>query len=248
MEFNDDTSNRTDVGLPGPLRCEVVLTLHTRKALTLFQGRQQKGDEAGSKDYTINNLKKFAIKMNAIWFAAQNNDPFADWCLYRIEQKMEEARNLMSAEKAKFDGILASSDSVKFMPTYANEPVVIQLSFATPFPYQAANLIAQYDELACVALTACHTGFIAREIKDASINIPAKRIRKLFMMASEWKPSRVTRDTYDPATADTRKAEAAMGTLPKGFLDKSLRAKIAPHIRRPSDIIYQSNGKLGAQG
>lgn len=231
MEFND-THNQADTGLPGPLRSKAVLTLHTRKALTLFQGHQQKGDKDGSKYYTINNLKKFALKMNVIWFAAQNNDPFADWHLYLIEQKLEEAKALMSAEIIKLEGILDCFGLLETQLAYSNDPVEIQLSFANPFSYRAALLIGQYDKLACMDLTAYHTGLIDKEDRNAAINVMAKRIRKLLLMASKWKPSGVTRDTYDPATADTRKAEAAMGALPKAFLDKSLRARISPDIRK----------------
>ncbi len=238
MKF-DETSKRLDVDLPGPLQCDVVMTLHSREAYKLFAGRQQVGDKANNKDFSVNNLKKFAKKMNAIWFAAQNNDPFADWCLYRIEQKMEEIESLMTAEQMKLEELLKCASPLQINSALSVKPVNITLSFANPFTYQTADLIAQYDKLACMALAADHIRFNDRGAKNAYIYTPAKRIRKLFMMASDWKPSRVTRDTYDPATADTRKAEAAMGILPKAFLDKSLRAKISPYIRTSTCV---SNG------
>jgi integrating conjugative element protein (TIGR03761 family) len=157
----------------------------------LFAGRQQEGDEAGSKEYSINNLKKFAIKMNPIWFAARDNDPFADWLLYLIEQKLEEVSNLMSAEIAKLEGLLDCFGLLKSMSAYSTEPVEVALSFANPFSYRAAFLIGQYDKLACMAFAAFNVGLAGREIRAAAINAPARRIRRLFMMATVWKPSGV---------------------------------------------------------
>jgi integrating conjugative element protein (TIGR03761 family) len=181
-------------------------------------------------------LKKFAFKINATWFAAQGDDPFADWFLCLIEQQMEEADFLMAAEIAELQGLLDRPGLLKPQSIHSTEPVEIQLNFANPFPYRAALLIAQYDKLALMALAACHTGQDGKEAKDIYIHAPAKRIRKLFMMADRWKPSWVTRVSYDPANADTRKAEAAMGKLPKAVLNKTLRASIAPDIRKTKGL------------
>lgn len=232
----DDIGTQVEVGVLGPLRSEAAMILHTREAHTLFAGRPQEGGKADRKEYSINSLKKFAIKMNAIWFAARDNDPFADWHLHLIEQKMEEASNLMSVEIAKLEELLDSFGLLKSMSAYSNEPVEVSLSFANPFSYRAAFLIGQYDKLALMALAACHTGQNGKEAKDVYIHTPAKRIRKLFMMADRWKRSGVTRASYDPATNATRKAEAAMGKLPKACLDKTLRASIAPDIRRTEGL------------
>ena len=230
---NDETTKNNDTCVLGPLRSEAAMALHTREALTLFAGRPQQGDKVRRKDYSTNNLKKFAVKMNAIWYAAQGDDPFADWLLCIIEHLMEEASIHMAAEIA---GLQDRLGLLKPQSTQSTEPVEIRLNFANPFPYRAASLIAQYDKLALMALAVCHTGQDGKEAKDVYIHAPAKRIRKLFMMADRWKLSGVTRASYDPVTADTRKAEAAMGKLPKAVLDATLRASIAPDIRKAKGL------------
>ena len=149
---------------------------------------------------------------------------------------MEEASNLMSVEIAKLEELLDSFGLLKSMSAYSNEPVEVSLSFANPFSYWAAFLIGQYDKLAYMALAACNAGLTDKVIRATAINAPARRIRRLFMMATVWKPSGITRESYNPAAEDTRKAEAAMGVLPKEFLDKSLRASIAPDIRRTEGL------------
>jgi hypothetical protein len=105
------------------------------------------------------------------------------------------------------------------------------LSFANPYSYRAAFLIGTYDILTRALLTACHVSLIDKPGRDMAINAPAKQIRKLFMMASDWKFTGITRSTYDAASEVVRQAEEAMGVLPQGFLDGTTRARIAPDIR-----------------
>lgn len=234
MDF-DDTQQQADDHSPGPFCSEAMITLHTRVAYSLFAGWPQDGDKIRNKGYSVDNLKRFGTTMNAICAAARNNDPFADWWLYRIERKMEKAEKLISAEKAKLDGKIECFDKAKIESGHSVTPINIQLRFANPFAYQAAYLLVDFDNLAGIALDARNVGAVDKEYSRLAIHAQTKRIRKLFLMASGWKPSRVTRDTYDPASPDTRKAEAAMGSLPQDFLDGKLRAKIAPDIRTAKD-------------
>lgn len=218
---------------PGPFRCEAVLTIHSKEALKLFAGRQMPEGDEESKDFAVNNLKKFGKRMNAIWFAAQYNDPYADWYLYRIEQKMESLKQSMADDTAKLNDLLedVNVSSAKVFASQSLRPVEISLSFANPYSYRAAFLIGTYDILTRASLAAYHVSLIDKLRRDMAINTPAKYIRKLFMMAAHWKFTGVTRSTYDAASDVVRQAEEIMGALPQGFLDGATRAKIAPDIR-----------------
>ena len=178
--INDNSNSATeepvmdnDAGVLGPLRSETAMSLHTREAHTLFAGRPQEGGKASRKNYSTNNLKKFAVKINAIWFAAQGDDPFADWFLCLIEQQMKEAGFLMAAEIAGLQGLLDRPGLLKPQSTHSTEPVEIQLNFANPFSYRAALLIAQYDKLALMALAAAIPAKMERKPR-MSISMPGQ--------------------------------------------------------------------------
>lgn len=218
---------------PGVFRCKAVLTLHSKEALKLFAGRPApEGDEV-SKDFSVNNLKKFGKRMNPIWFAAQYNDPYADWFLYQIEQKMERLEQAMADETAKLNALLERVNvaSAKVLASQSLRPLEIPLDFANPYSYRGAFLIGTYDVLIRALMAACHVSLMDRQGRDSALNVPAKQIRKLFMMAGDWKFTGITRDTYDPASDKVREAEGSMGALPQGFLDGTTRANVAPDIR-----------------
>lgn len=109
----EDTQQQAANRIPGPFCSEAMITLHTKVAYTLFAGRQKDSGSSRNKGYSVDNLKRFGTTMNVICAAARNNDPFADWWLYRIERKMEEAEKLLSAEKAKLDGKIEGFEKAK---------------------------------------------------------------------------------------------------------------------------------------
>ncbi len=234
----------TDGELPGPLRNEVVLTVHTREAQKLIAGRKKRlNDPFDLNKKVLENIMgvySFGKRMNAIWIAAQYDDPYADWFLLQVEEALAEGKKTFVDKRQELTLLLESVDAIKITTSHSIKPVEVNISFANPYGYMGAYLVAEYDALACTLLTAAHIGLIDREPKHNLTQASSKLIRRVFYLSTRWHFTGVTRlavATDEPAALD---AKAKMGDVPPDILDRTIRAKHAPAIRSVSDFVLPS--------
>ena len=77
---------------PGALRGEVSLTLDTRQAVNLFNGRPKVEDGP----HPIPGLYRFARCLDQIAVGGGAEDPYADWAIMRIEKLMTACEQLFT--------------------------------------------------------------------------------------------------------------------------------------------------------
>ncbi len=88
--------HRTDKGdedtvQPGDLQGNVTLMIQTRQAQRLLKGRPKRGRQAN-----IPGLYPFSARMRAIWMAARQDDPYAEWYLIQVGERTEQTRMTLS--------------------------------------------------------------------------------------------------------------------------------------------------------
>lgn len=232
--------------LPGPLRNEVVLTIHTREAQKLIVGRKKRLNDPFDLDKkiveNIMGVYSFGKRMNAIWIAAQYDDPYADWFLLQVEQALAASKKAFFDKRQELSQLLESVDSIKITTSHSIKPVEANINFANPYGYMGAYLVAEYDALACTLLTAWHIGLVDREPKHAMIKAHSKLIRRVFYLSTKWHFTGVTRSAIKAGDAAAIEAKAKMGELPQEFLERSTRAQYAPEIRSVLDFVLPTAG------
>ncbi len=234
----------TDNEIPGPLRNEVVMTIHTREAQKLIVGRRKRLNDPFDLDKkvveNIIGVYSFGKRMNAIWIASQYDDPYADWFLLQIEDALAEGKQVFVDKRQELTELFDAVNAIKITQASSIKPIEATISFANPYGYMGAYLVAEYDALVCALLTAVHIGLIDRDPKNSLTQAASKLIRRVFYLSTRWQFTGVSRRavvTEEPAAVD---AKAKMGDVPPEILNRSLRAKHAPEIRSVLDFVLPS--------
>ena len=72
-----------------------AMTLHTREAWQMFTGRSA---DASGQTPAIPGGRRFAAVLRAIWALSARDNPYADWILIRVTQRLGEIRAQMSPQ------------------------------------------------------------------------------------------------------------------------------------------------------
>jgi len=111
-----------------------TMTLHTKEAFRAFTGRQP---DAEGKVVHIAGGKRFAAVLKSIWYLSGNDNPYADWLLVMMHERLSELRRKIegaSAEKQKLiDEVKARGLSFSVMRS--KNPKLVELGFRSPYGY-----------------------------------------------------------------------------------------------------------------
>ncbi len=138
------TTNTPIQTAPGPLKSETTLTLHTLYAWQLVHGR------AGSADQpSIIGLLSFASMLKPIWHSARSEAPAAVKSLTNIDKELQIAQRRLRSIRMELDSLAEATLGIGYSMPVSAKPVSISLEFLVPQAYQAARLLAQFDEIMC---------------------------------------------------------------------------------------------------
>jgi integrating conjugative element protein (TIGR03761 family) len=235
---------RTAAAHPSSLRSSSpdFIYLHTSTAKKLVHGRRptpHTGNtpptkKEASKEAGIIGLFRYADMIRIIRDAAVADDPYADWWLIQITERLEELQQEISQHQQNYDAKLsARAAHVRHHVGVSFEPVPVPITFHNPYAWRAAYLVIDYDTLV-------RTG---AKVKEAGLMIPSdtarinslteSSMRALFQFVSLWKNLSLTRDDVRQNTQRAQQARAAMGEgLPQDVLDGTWRDQYAPAIKR----------------
>lgn len=213
----------------GSLRSQMQLTLHTHHAIRLWYGRLPSEHLHG-----IFGLNGFVAQVNRIHRDAAQNDPYADAWLLRIETKLDTARAELLDLRAQLSHALTQAPAALQLGDNLNlDPVKLPVTVNAPLGFLALYLLADYDELARLALLAQHTALIDPPTLEHWLEAGAHALRSLFSLVQPYRSSGVCRDDFAAANAKALRAREQFGELPQPVLDASQRARHAPVLRRP---------------
>ena len=208
---------------PGVLRGQVWLTIQTWQAQKLVRGRKGTAEKAA-----ITGLVGFANQLRAIWQAARDDDPYADWWLIKVHQALEGAVQLVTQRQSEVDVLLAQMRSMEVAVAESTRPYRVPLRFANPYAYRGARLIAAYDTLVRTVLTAMHIGLFDRETSDGFLNPCTRKIRGVFALPQDYRFLGIDREVIRNGTGKATQAVELMGVVPEGVMSGQLRAPLVP--------------------
>ncbi len=215
----------------GSLRSDVALTLHTYHAARIWTGRQK-----SDAKHSILGLSGFCAYVNRMHRGAAQDDPYSDWWLVQIEEKVESCQAALKAIDQRLDDVMAKLPAtLDISENLSVTPVKVPLFISNPLGFKAVYLLTNYDELARRILLAQHVGLVGRRDMEVWLDEGASVLRSLFGLAQSYQFSGATRDDF---AANNARAEAArkmyekFGEIPQDILEGSRRSNFAPPITR----------------
>ncbi len=212
----------------GSLRSTMALTLHTHHASRIWHGRAPAEGRAG-----IVGLNGYISIMNKMKRGAEQDDPYSDWWMLRIEEKLEQTRATLHALREQVDQALKDVPAIMSIGENLNvQPVKLPLFVNAQLGFMAVYLLADYDEIARKLILAHHTALIDRSTLERWLNEGAHALRSLFALAQQYRYSGTQRDDFAANNAAARLALEKYGELPQDVLEGTRRSRFAPPLRR----------------
>jgi integrating conjugative element protein (TIGR03761 family) len=171
--------------------------------------------------------------MNKMRRGSEQDDPYSDWWMLRIEDKLDQTKTTLQSLREQVDQALASVPPALSLGENLNvQPVKLPLFVNAQLGFAAVYLLADYDDIARKLILAHHTALIDRSTLERWLNEGAHALRSLFSLAQQYRYSGCTRDDFAAKNAAARAALEKFGELPQDVLEGTRRSKFAPPIVR----------------
>ncbi|WWL67649.1 TIGR03761 family integrating conjugative element protein [Burkholderia pseudomallei] len=216
----------------GALRSAMQLTLHTHHAARIWHGRAAAEGRPG-----IIGLNGFVAIMNKMKRGAEQDDPYSDAWMLRIEDKLAQTKVTLQTLREQVDQTLADVPPALTLGDNLNiQPVRLPLFINAQLGFMAVYLLADYDDLARRLILAHHTAMIDRRTLERWLNDGAHALRSLFSLAQQYRYSGTQRDDFAANNAAARAAREKFGELPQDVLEGTRRSRFAPPIVHRSGL------------
>jgi len=214
----------------GALRSAMSLTLHTHHASRIWHGRAAADDRPA-----IMGLNGYVSVMNKMKRGAEQDDPYSDWWMLRIEEKLEQTKATLQSLREQVEQALAAVPAALSLGENLNvQPVKLPLFVNAQLGFTAVYLLADYDDIARKLILAHHTALIDRRTLESWLNEGAHALRSLFSLAQKYRYSGATRDDFASGNAVARMALEKFGELPREVMEGTKRSRFAPPIASSS--------------
>lgn len=240
------------------------MAIHTKEAYRLFIGRTR--DES-PRGYGITSGKKVAAVLRSIWNLSANDNPYADWILVQVTDRVGELRQQLEHAGKHFqddlDKLQARGLRVSVLKSRA--PVEVELGFRSPYGYMIVDLILDFDWYARVVKTMVQKNRLGDIEGKEHLYQMTKRIRALFESTLPYQKyllreelRLLSRSDFLPGASDEarKRVEAAVGIfgeVPQPIFTGEVRPR---HSRRRADVseaemrllVDVAQGKVDAAG
>ena len=213
---------------PGGLRSDTTILLHTRQAMTVFDGR----DKTETKP-AIFGVPRFSGSVNQIYKDAMADDPWADWWLVRIDEHIDRAKTKLNEYHEELKKLYPNSPSINVGAAESVDPEERPLNFPTPsYAYRMAYLVIDYDSFCCEVLSMRHTGLLIRSKTERYLNLGGKAVRSALQSGTGYRRQGVSRNDVLANNPVAQKARQLMGEIPKDIFEMKRRSDYAPELRQ----------------
>ena len=138
-------------------------------------------------------LNGFIGAMNKMKRGAEQDDPYSDWWMLRIEDKLADTKTRLETLREQVDQALADVPPALSLGENMNvQPVKLPLFVNAQLGFMAVYLLADYDDLARNSSWRT-TALIDRSTLERWLNEGAHALRSLFSLAQQYRYSGTTR-------------------------------------------------------
>jgi len=156
-----------------------AMVLHTKEAHRLFIGRAR--DPQGNYQPIVGG-KRVAAALRTIWYLSGNDNPYADWALIDISERIQGLKETLDALGQECDRRLkaAAKKGLIFSILKSREPVTVTLGFRSPYGYTIAGLIVEFDYQVRQVKTLVRKDLMTDEEGRQLIRQTTRKIRGVF--------------------------------------------------------------------
>lgn len=206
---------------------DIELTLHTRSANTIWNGRRANEGEK----YGVLGFPGFARRMKMIEEAIKKDDPYALFHFDIIQQAVMELEKDYLKFEDDIQSILATiPKSLKIPDVTSKKPVIYPVKFASRVGFAGLYQLIKLDELVLQILKAQHVAKISKNEKGKMVHSLENRMRSIFSMTFKYRYMDVTRDDMAANNAKARRAIEALGEIPEPYLTGTIEVENAPRL------------------
>ena len=216
----------------GALRAAMQLTLHTHHAARIWRGRAPAEGRPA-----IIGLSGFVSIVNRMKRGAEQDDPYSDWWMLQVEERITHAQERLKALHEQIEEILKMVPRALSVGENLNvQPVTLPLFIGSELGFLAVYLLTSYDDLARRLILAQHIALVERRTTARWLDEGAHELRSTFALAQRYKYSGAARDDFASNNAVARTAREKYGELPQDVLEGTRRSRFAPPIIRRSGL------------
>ena len=208
---------------PGALRGEVWLNVQTYQAQSLIKGRR-----GGEGKPAIIGLVGFAERLKVLWQAVRSDDPYADWWLVKVEDSIGDVRSQLHRLQEQLQAVLVNVECFEVTFAQSSRPQRVSLQFANPYAFRAAQMLADYDRMVCMWMTARHLGLALPTEVAEQAKVSGRWLRRTFALPQSYQYLEISRSDIHQGTAREVKARECMGDLPQEILDGEKLPSLRP--------------------
>lgn len=215
----------------GALRSQMRLTIHTFHSLRLWRGRAPSGETPG-----IIGLNGYLSINNKMIRGAALDDPYSDWWMLRVEEKVESVKNRFAEIKEQLEAVYSHVPPMMSLGENLNlQPVTLQVFASSPLGFLGIYLLADFDEIVRRLILALHIALIDRGTHDRYLTDGGHEMRSLFATAQFYRYSGATRQDFAAGNAVALAAQEKFGTVPQDIMEGKRRSRFAPVIRTQAE-------------
>jgi integrating conjugative element protein (TIGR03761 family) len=223
------------------------MVLHTREAYRVFIGRLL---DTVQRRAPIIGGRRVAAALRVIWYLSGHDNPYADWVLIDIGERISEIGNSLDREtqrnEDRLDALKLRGLNLSVLQSRA--PQQVELGFRSPYGYAVADLIVRYDYCSRVIKTLVRKDLLPDAEGRSLLLSYTRRLRGLFeelirferwLVRQDLRP--LSRHDFLP-TADAearRRVQAVMalfGAVPRDVFTGVRRPR---HTRRRFELSVQ---------
>jgi integrating conjugative element protein (TIGR03761 family) len=206
-----------------------TMTLHTKEAFRMFRGRQPDADGRGGH---IPGGRRFAAVLKSIWYLSGNDNPYADWLLITMHDRLSALRSKIEGASAEQQRLIdrVKAQGLSFSVLKSNKPKLVELGFRSPYGYATASVIVAFDYHVRMVKTLIRKDRMSDAEGAKAIRALGRELVGLFLAPVQWERflraqemSPLCRADFLPtATDDGRKrvmaGVARLGEVPRPIL------------------------------
>ena len=180
-------------------------------------------------------IQEFGRAVGVVCRDAKADNPYADWMLVQIEDKMEAVSRMIEETGQSFDELMAEmvEEGIEVDLAAAEQHQAEVFSFGSPYPYAALRMVRHLDDVLRLGLTLVHIGALSNRDRKEQVKPLMRGMRQLWSMPFRYKHTEISRsrlDYQDPELIAELEQRLG-GSLPQEVLDGSRRGRYAPDIQ-----------------
>lgn len=204
----------------------IKLTLHTKSAINIWNGRAKTDTK-----YGLMGLPGFSSKMRILENAIKKDDPYAYYHYSVVQDAIAATSEQLDVLDRDIDAILALVPKALTVPDVsARKPMEFDILFASHLGFKAMYQLIKVDNIVMKILKAKHVALISTKEKVQYCNMAESKMRALFNVCYQYHFCDVTRDDMAANNQKAQLAISKMGELEEGYLTGETQVPNAPRL------------------